>query len=164
MNREDVVLRQIAQLEELEQQLNARAELDVNTKNQPACPVCLGEWHGLDNGWCPGAWATAEQKQAYAELAKDKRPTHIWLGGRSFTELARMSHQASAVSAESPREGTSYSWTHTVAGSSAVILTISRGGVLLWSGYSLNPWNGFHENVVTADDLYASAPLPAPSE
>lgn len=165
VNHEDVVLRQIAELEELEALEANRHELDVNTKNQPVCPTCLGDWHGLENGFCPGAWATKEQKLAFEEHHAAMGAQHFWVG-RSFAERVRMSQQAGAVVAESPREGTSFSWTHQVTASSALLVAVHHpNGALLWSGYSMNGWNSDVWNAVQGSDLYSQLSfLPAPSE
>lgn len=79
MNAEQGVLDAIAALEATDDlvdwQLSRREQrsgYDFNV-NQASCPVCTGDWHGLDNGRCPGAWATPEQQGAYHERQRATR-------------------------------------------------------------------------------------------
>lgn len=83
MNAEQSVLDAIAELEAtdvlVDWQLSRHAQrsgYDFNV-NQASCPLCLSDWHGLDNGYCPGSWATEAQKIAYREHQAVRRPTHI---------------------------------------------------------------------------------------
>lgn len=86
MNTEQSVLDAIDALERdgddlVDWQLSRRAQrsgYDHNV-NQERCTLCEGEWHGFSTGYCPGAWATAEQRAAFAERQRERRPRHIVL-------------------------------------------------------------------------------------
>lgn len=63
-NPEDRVIAAIDELVDWELTL---PQDDYERDFAPDCPVCGDEWHGLANGYCPGAYATAEQRTAYEE-------------------------------------------------------------------------------------------------
>jgi hypothetical protein len=147
VNREDVVLRQIAELEELEAQLNNRYELDVSTKNQPLCPVCRGEWHGLKSTFCPGAFATKAEITDYHQYRSSKAPTHIWIG-RSFSEVRKMVDQVGAISMVGSDHSVSLGYVQQIT---------QDFSVLLIAGNPLAAMKLVPFTTVRGDDLYLPA-------
>jgi hypothetical protein len=96
-NREDAVIADIDTL--IDEQLQRGPTDDYNAdwhtaKGPVICKVCGLEWHGLDNGHCPGVWATAKQKKAFKRRPPRPRPAvRHWVEA----EGQRLAAQAQAL-------------------------------------------------------------------